>query len=309
MFFVYLVIGVFLIVAVLFIFIGERGNILLPSTRRLIKEGGWSRLFNQQTLHGYIYMRWQKFYLKTLITKIGPISTLKLRAWLAKHYHAKVLTGKQAKDIVLLNEPIPYQQIEKVVPYPVARDIVLAASPKLTVYNCGCRLARKEHCEPTEVCLWIGDPFADFMKEHHPKEGREISKQEALNILSAEHERGHVHTAWFKDAMIDRFYVICNCCPCCCGGIEVMNKYGIPMLASSGSVAVINQELCELCGTCVEICPFNALALNGGVKLNWEKCMGCGVCVDHCPTNAIELKMDSRKGVPLEVKDLSAFSV
>jgi ferredoxin len=296
--------SVILILLFVFLVIGERGRILLPSTWKFIKTGGWTRLLNFKTLHGYIYMRWQKLYLSAFINIIGPVSPQKMREWWAERYHAKVMTDEQVKDIILVEESIPFQKIEKVVPYPIARDIVLNAPPKITLYNCGCRLARKEHCEPTDVCIWIGDTFADFMREHHPGEGRPISQEEALEILSAEHERGHVHTAWFKDAMLDRFYVICNCCPRCCGGIEVMNKFGIPMLNSSGYVATINETLCELCGQCVELCPFNALQMDDGLILNWEKCMGCGVCVDLCPSEAISLELDSQKGVPLEADRL-----
>ena len=76
------------------------------------------------------------------------------------------------------------------------------------------------------------------------------------------------------------------------------------MLNSSGYVANIDEGLCELCGQCVELCPFNALQMDDDLILNWEKCMGCGVCVDVCPSEAITLELDSRKGVPLEVDQL-----
>ena len=85
-----------------------------------------------------------------------------------------------------------------------------------------------------------------------------------------------------------------------------MNKFGIPMLNSSGYVANIDESLCELCGKCVDLCPFNALKIDGDLILNWDKCMGCGVCVDVCSSEAISLELDSRKGVPLEVDQLLA---
>jgi len=249
-------------------------------------------------------MHWQKQYLSLFINKIGPLSSQKARKWWSDLYHAKVMTNEEAKKLITIQEDVPFQRIEKVVPYPTARDIVLSSPAKLTVYECGCRLARKEHCEPTQVCLWIGEPFADFMREHHPLEGRKITQQEALEILSAEHTRGHGHTAWFKDAMLDRFYVICNCCPCCCGGIEVMVKYDIPMLASSGYVAQVNDELCQVCGSCVDICPFKALSLEAVAVLDWEKCMGYSVCIDQWPEEAIALILDDQKGTPLNVHRL-----
>ena len=82
-----------------------------------------------------------------------------------------------------------------------------------------------------------------------------------------------------------------------------MNRYGIPMLASSGFVSSVDQELCTLCGTCVEACPFNALVLDQQTLITtWEKCMGCGVCVGQCPEDAIQLVRDERKGLPLDVR-------
>ena len=92
----------------------------------------------------------------------------------------------------------------------------------------------------------IGQPYVDFLTEHNPKSARRVSQSEALGILEAEHQRGHVHTAYFKDAMEGRFYAICNCCKCCCGGIEAMMKSGVPMIASSGFVAQIDPDL--MCG-------------------------------------------------------------
>ncbi len=51
---------------------------------------------------------------------------------------------------------------------------------------------------------------------------------------------------YYKDAMLGRFYAICNCCSCCCGAMEAQRN-GTPMIASSGYVAVVDEDLCE-CG-------------------------------------------------------------
>jgi ferredoxin len=151
----------------------------------------------------------------------------------------------------------------------------------------------------------IGQPFVDFVLEHNPHSSRRITQAEALELLQAEHERGHVHSAWFKDACLDRFYSICNCCKCCCGGIEAMTKYGVAMMAPSGYVAQIDEYLCTACGTCAETCPFGALSVEETSILDWEKCMGCGVCVEKCPEGAISLERDERKGTPLDVRLLA----
>jgi ferredoxin len=151
----------------------------------------------------------------------------------------------------------------------------------------------------------IGQPFVDFILEHHPQSSRRLTQAEALDLLRAEHERGHLHSAWFKDAMLSRFYAICNCCKCCCGGIEAMVKYGIPMMASSGYVAQVDETLCVACDTCKDACPFGAIQVDGTAVVKWEACMGCGVCVGQCPNKAMSLVRDEKKGVPFDVRLLA----
>ena len=152
----------------------------------------------------------------------------------------------------------------------------------------------------------FGKPFTDFILEHHPQDSRRLTQSEALELLEAEHQRGHVHSAWFKDALLGRFYAICNCCKCCCGGVEKMRQ-GVWMMASSGYVAEIDAALCTSCDSCVEACPFGAISKNGGtITRDWELCMGCGVCEVSCAAGAISLVRDGRKGVPLDVRVLQA---
>ena len=150
----------------------------------------------------------------------------------------------------------------------------------------------------------IGKPFTDFILEHNPGSSRRLTQDEALALLREEHERGHIHTAYFKDACLDRFYAICNCCPCCCGGIQAM-RGNVPMVCASGYVARIDAAHCAACGTCADACPFDAIQVNGTAVVDWELCMGCGVCTSQCPNGLITLERDERKGIPLDVRALS----
>ncbi len=87
-----------------------------------------------------------------------------------------------------------------------------------------------------------------------------------------------------------------------------MVKYGIPMMASSGYVARVNEGDCAACGSCAEACPFGAISVDIRSVVQWEKCMGCGVCVDQCLNQAISLVRDERKGIPLDVRALAESS-
>jgi len=281
---------------------GERGR-YLASTTAFFSEAG----INLKSLHGYVYGRWTRAYVHMLFGSMPGKPNEKPAAAarkLAETYHAKVLTHDNARQVVLLNKDIPLTDLEQVVPYPVARNIVLKGPPDIVAFECPCRHARPSHCTPTQVCMIVGKPMTDFVLEHQPGRARRLTQEQALDLLEAEHARGHLHSAWFKDAMMDRFYAICNCCKCCCGGIAGM-KRGFAMMTSSGYVASIERALCAGCGDCVEACPFEALHRNGnGVELNWGKCMGCGVCEAVCKTGGITLARDERKGVPMDVRSL-----
>jgi Pyruvate/2-oxoacid:ferredoxin oxidoreductase delta subunit len=149
----------------------------------------------------------------------------------------------------------------------------------------------------------IGQPFVDFVMEHHPEIARRLTRGEALDLLRAERDRGHLHSAWFKDAMGGRFYAICNCCKCCCGGISTMRDNGVPMMAAPGSVAESEATLCQQRSTCVAACPFDALReAADGIARDWERGVGCGVCETLCPAGAARMVRDERKGAPLDVR-------
>jgi ferredoxin len=300
------VVGTLLVLTISLFIIGERGLTLRPSTLKTAKEYGLSSLLNLTALRAYIYMCFINQYIKMFI-KIGPYLGERGKKWASDHYHGKVLTHEHAHAIVTNKKDIPLQDLEQIIPYPAARKLVLSSSPDIVVSECPCRHARENPCKPTQVCMVIGKPFTDFTLEHHPERSRRLTQAEALEILEGEHKRGHIHTAWFKDTSLDRFFVLCNCCKCCCGGIEAMVKYDAPALVSSGYVAKVNKAYCIGCGTCANTCPFGAISIeNKKAVINWGKCMGCGVCEAKCPKGAIKLKRDKKKGIPLDVRKLAS---
>jgi ferredoxin len=298
---------------------------ILPSTRAFFHEGrrtpGYT-LFDW--LHGYVYGRWPYLYIgigtgeHPLYKKLAPLWNWIARTFFsaagdelthgkvtfADTYHGKVLPLGAARQLIMVEEEIRLPDLEKIIPYARARALILQSPDHIAVLDCPCRSSRQNPCLPLDVCLVVGEPFADFVIEHHPQRARWINRGEALDILQAEDERGHVHHAFFKDAMLGRFYAICNCCACCCGAMQAQRN-GTPMLASSGYVSHVEPELCIACGTCVEHCQFEALSLEGEVvSVDQAACMGCGVCVSHCDQGALALVREASKGEPLEIAAL-----
>jgi predicted Fe-Mo cluster-binding NifX family protein/ferredoxin len=54
-------------------------------------------------------------------------------------------------------------------------------------------------------------------------------------------------------------------------------------------VAVVLPEKCAGCGICEDVCPANAIKVNGQAIVEPELCTGCRLCVGECPNNAIVL--------------------
>lgn len=316
----------------------ERRTFISPSTRQFWKEGRQKPGFSFfDRLHGYIYGRWTYLYIglgtgqHPLARRFGPLlariaqrfvlwfgrktdeksaaANNAERVTFADTYHGKVMPLQAARELVLVQEEINLPDLEKVIPYTRAREIVLKNPDHIVVLDCPCRMARENPCLPMDVCLIVGEPFASFVMEYHPEHARWITPDEAVDILQAEDERGHVHHAFFKDAMLGRFYAICNCCACCCGAIQA-HKNGTPMLASSGYLAQVDNDLCINCEACLAFCQFGALIPGDEyMKVDETACMGCGVCVPHCPQEALALVRSPEKGIPLEIHHLMEQAV
>ncbi len=301
---------------------GFKDWLIKPSTREFVREArklpGYS-LFD--FIHGYVYARWPYLYIgigkgehplsrwftplagwfNDLVTKKKENEPSEDQIGFADTYHGKAIPLETAKKLVLIKEPIRIPDLEQVIPYKRARSIIMKNPDRIVALECPCRAAKENPCLPLDVCLIVGDPFASFIREHQPKRSRWITRDEAITILKAEDERGHVHHAFFKDAMLERFYAICNCCDCCCGAMKA-HRNGVPMLASSGYVSHVDEDRCIGCSDCNEFCQFGALEVRDGLNhVDYEKCMGCGVCVSKCGCGALTLVRDEAKGIPLEI--------
>ena len=247
-----------------------RDLFIKPSTRAFFEEArktpGYSFF---DLLHGYVYARWPYLYIgigtgehppakwfapfagwfNGLVTAHKKVEVAETGISFADTYHGKAVPLETAKQLVIIHEELHVHDLEKVIPYKRARSIIMKNPDHIVVLDCPCRASREHPCLPMDVCLIVGDPFASFIREHEPDRSRWITRDEAVAILQAEDDRGHVHHAFFKDAMLDRFYAICNCCECCCGAMQAQRN-GVPMLASSGYVSRVDEDLCIGCGDC-----------------------------------------------------------
>jgi len=294
------------------------------STRAFFQEADKINDFSLfERLHGYVYMRfpylyislakgdhWLAKWMRPMISFFGNAFAGKqsekvqkqVNLW-AESYHGKVVTLDSAIQLVSVEQDISLENLEQIIPFEKANDIILRNPDHIAVMECPCRKGKEDPCKPLDVCLIIGEPFASFVLEHHPHTSRGITSGEARKILSEENKRGHVHHAYFKDAILDRFYAICNCCSCCCGAMQAQRN-GTPMIISSGFICRVDEAKCISCGSCEAICQFQAIAMPGQPVIDEDLCMGCGVCVNQCEQGALELVLDNTKPDPLFVQDI-----
>ncbi|KAH3746059.1 4Fe-4S ferredoxin [Pelomyxa schiedti] len=288
-----------------------------------------------QTLHLVVFTKFTLFYLHVglwLVKHLPHFISSRMVQFMGETYHGKTLTHEDAKALVTHESAICHDLGEKIIPYEIARSLVLEGPPKIAVAQCPCRASRQHHCEPVDVCMLLGT-FVDVAAKLG-KPTKRLSTQEAIELLDAEHARGHVHSVWFKDAVNGQAFALCNCCKCCCAGIELMINHGATNIISSGYVATRTDshprndhsqmdkdgesenhsdqkqnQKCIGCGVCAKACPFGAISISAqdkakGAQVDSQKCLGCGVCVSKCPRKCLSLTRDPTKPPPLDVTNL-----
>jgi len=69
--------------------------------------------------------------------------------------------------------------------------------------------------------------------------------------------------------------------------------------------AVVTEELCAACLTCVRVCPFGVATVDRTASTPAEKCLTCGLCAAECPAAAIALSRFGTEKVKQELARLA----
>lgn len=206
------------------------------------------------------------------------------------------------KEVVADGSILPYDDYEAI----IKRNTKLAVSP------CQCRLRRQvmgdfteqaggvECDHPLETCISTGEE-AEYYIENGI--GREITQEEALEILKTNVEKGMV----IQSAYTKATEVICSCHGDCC---DILSSY--VALGSEGAAAMNqfpqvshytlehNEETCIKCGACVPQCPLYAITMDEetGFPTVGNQCVRCGQCGRVCPTGSRLLVQKPLEEIP-----------
>ena len=80
----------------------------------------------------------------------------------------------------------------------------------------------------------------------------------------------------------------------------LLNK---PRFHVEAITAVVNDELCKMCGQCADVCPFGAIAWQKKqvARVTSAACAGCGTCAAECKFGAIEMRHFSDQAVYAQI--------
>ncbi len=193
---------------------------------------------------------------------------------------------------VFVQEGVLSKQNElEIMDYDRASNVIKEAR-FITVSMCFCRHKMhhlgKDCYAPMETCLTFGNSAYTLSKHGY---GRAIDSAEALDILNMAYDYNLVQCG---ENVRSGGVFLCNCCGCCCEGMQAIKKFGSLMpIQTTPFIPEIIEESCVGCGKCANVCPIDAMKVDPvthKAKNDEEICLGCGVCVRNCPKKAIYLK-------------------
>jgi NAD-dependent dihydropyrimidine dehydrogenase PreA subunit len=207
-------------------------------------------------------------------------------------FHQTMLAQPSVHRIIPMEKTIPVDI--DVMPYEKA-STYLDQAKSWGVLDCICRVQKRligQGCDHTvKNCLVFSPKDGAFNKS---EEIEALSREKALEILAEADREGLVHSV--NNAQSEVYY-ICNCCTCSCGVLRGMVEYGSEhSIARSDFHAVVDEDQCTGCESCLERCAFNAMAMVDGIcKVDRSACYGCGLCIASCDTEALSLVQKPRE--------------
>ncbi len=212
--------------------------------------------------------------------------------------------GETQLGRVFVHEPVLSGEISLcILDYERATEVIKTASCR-GISICYCR-HKMQHLDqdcnaPKEICMTFNVAAQSLIKHGH---ARPVSTEECLDLLNVAYDQKLVQ---FGSNVREKVNFICNCCGCCCEAMIAARRFGLlHPVHTTNFLPAIQEGGCTGCGSCVNVCPVEAMSLvsandprnpkNKKAQLREEICLGCGLCVRVCQENHIALKLRSQR--------------
>jgi ferredoxin len=207
--------------------------------------------------------------------------------------------GETQLGRTFVQEPaLSVENMLHVLDYERATEVIKTAT-HIGVGTCYCR-HKMEHMDracaaPQEICMTFNNTAASLIRHGH---AHKIDEAECLDLLNQAYDHNLVQ---FGENIKQNVNFICNCCGCCCEAMIAARRFAIlNPVHTTNFLPEVNEEVCNGCGKCVNVCPVEAMTLVSAnnpnkpkmkkARVNEDICLGCGVCVRTCAHEGIRLK-------------------
>jgi len=203
-----------------------------------------------------------------------------------------------------------------VLPSQVLKEMIRKSNYHFLMDNCICRTSNNCQNYPHDLgCLFLGKgsqkispklgrPVSTSEALHYVEKCQEAG---LVPIIG----RNKIDSVWLNTGPKEELLSICHCCECCCLWKMTPNlpeEMSSSFSSMEGVKIDFNPDLCNGCGLCgQDVCFLDAINIRDGkaVRDN-DVCRICGRCVEICPRGAIKIKMsdDAIKSSLSRVKPL-----
>ena len=279
----------------------------LPRGLYQLHDGGMTNPALDLKYGPTIYNLWNDFVIHDEATKSNEVFAKFMVKGPPQNLSRRVLPAYEA----MLMSP----DADQIRPWEDAREIINTIDT-IALAPCSCRKRVSGGgmtCKRTkaQVCLNFDKAAIGVIYKH----GREITKEEAMQVIRQGNRDGLVHS--MEHFQTTRPFLLCACCDCCChhwgprlqGGWKPEYRF-----RKSRWEVEISQGACDACvdvkdgPKCISICQFNAIEMrevehfkespmpepwviqNVKAFVDPELCFGCLSCVLVCPVAAITAK-------------------
>ncbi len=282
-----------------------RGFRFLPRGLYQLHDGGMTNPALDLKYAPTVYNLWNDFVIHDEATLAGKV----FKKFIEKGESPQNLARRvlPAYEAMLLSP-----DADQIQPWEDARAIIDTVET-LALAPCSCRKRVSGGgmtCKRTkaQVCLNFDKAAIGVIYKH----GREITKEEAMQVIRQANRDGLVHS--MEHFQTVRPFLLCACCDCCCHHwaprLSVGWKPEYRFKKSRWEVEIA-QGTCDGCidvkegPKCISICQFNAIEMremdhykespmpepwliqNVKAFVDTELCWGCLSCVLVCPSHAI----------------------